>query len=87
MLRIAIALLALPLAACQPPIQVKRADGRPTMGNAELTAQLEKDAAICKGEGAKAKLSAAGTANTADITLVQEGCMVERGYVIVRPGS
>lgn len=79
------ALAALALAGCQPAIKVVRADGRPMEGNPALIAQFDKDAAICKGEGAKAGLSAAGHSNPLAVRAVQEGCMAERGYTTVRP--
>lgn len=94
------ALAALTLAGCQTasndPIRYARLDGLSIKNNPTYASQFSSDAAICKGEGAKALMSAGPVyrpnvaasivadqivaQNSKNADLVVEGCMASRGY-------
>lgn len=105
MIRLAAFVASLALAGCQTnadrTAHFERIDGRKLADHPELAKQAEQDYAICRGEGAKAALSAgtihysgvAGSimadqvraSNTDKVTMVMEGCFASRGYRRVRP--
>lgn len=104
MLRYAVIVISLTLAGCTQQrgnITFERTDGQRAQGNPKLMAQYEQDAAVCKGEAAKASLSAGAVygrgvvgAIAMDQTVAKQqqsvdavaiGCMAGRGYKVRSP--
>lgn len=88
MSRLVLILAALALTGCISNRQdglYYRADGRKIPGNAALIQQFELDAAICKGEEARAGLAASSDVPAGafhrGLDAVGQGCMARRGYV------
>jgi len=87
---------ALALAGCAPHMIYLRADGQMAAGDPVLQQQFEMDHTICQGDMQKANVSgvtfagggivgavAAANRNEA-VGQVGQGCMAEKGYVLVR---
>jgi hypothetical protein len=89
-------LAALALTGCAPQMVYLRADGVPPMSDPVLNQQFEMDRTICNGDMQKANLSGvtftgggvpgviAANNRTVAAGQVGQGCMAERGYVLVQ---
>jgi hypothetical protein len=96
-LRIIVFVLAgLALAGCAPHMIYLRADGQDAVSDPVLHQQFDMDRTVCNGDMQKANLSgvtfaggglagvAAAANRDAAAGQVGQGCMAERGYVLVR---
>jgi hypothetical protein len=87
---------SLALTACAPHTLYLRADGVPPASDPVLNQQFEMDRTICQGDLQKANLSgvtfttgglagiAAASNRAAAAGQVGQGCMAEKGYVLVK---
>jgi hypothetical protein len=85
--RVCVLIITLALAGCAPHMIYLRADGQFVSDDAVIHQQFEMDQTTCSGEMTKGSL--AGQAkdtipNVGAIRTVGQGCMAERGYVLVR---
>jgi len=101
---IAVGVAALVLAGCQTTAEQPqrgwvRVDGRPMIGNPQLTQQLQIDQTICLGETSKAasgmqpvywrgiggaiQAQMIENQRTDMLTNVAKGCMAEKGYMLM----
>jgi hypothetical protein len=89
-------LATLALTACAPHMIYLRADGVPPASDVVLNQQFEMDRTICQGDLQKANVSgvtlaggglvgAVAAANrSVAVSQVGQGCMAEKGYVLVK---
>lgn len=84
----ALALAAVALSGCAAKTVYLLADGRAPVSDPVLNQQFEMDRTVCQGELQKANLSGSlrdwGIERGAAVSQVGQGCMAEKGYVMVR---